>query len=387
MGVTPDDAFIADVLRRLVQINSVNPHLDASAPGEADIVTYLDDVLNGLGIPTRIFEFAPHRPSIVGTVAGVGGGKSLMLNAHIDTVATDGMADPFGATVRDGKMYGRGSYDMKGAMAACIGAVKALRDAGVVLLGDVIVAGVADEEYGSVGTAGLVEVIRVDAAIVTEPTHLQTCLAHKGYVWVRLHITGRAAHGSRFEEGIDANLRMGRVLQELAVLERQLRESEPHPLVGPPSIHAPLISGGTGISTYADSCVLQIERRTIPGETVEDVERQLREVVDRARAEDTDFDVSLETFFVREPFEVPPGAAIVRALDVATERHLGEVAVHIGDAPWMDAALLSAAGVETVVFGPSGGGAHASEEWVDIDSVFTVAGILAETAIDYCGTA
>ncbi len=235
MGVTPDPTFIADVLRRLIQINSVNPHLDASAPGEVEIVTYLDAVLSGLGIPTRIFEFAPHRPSIVGTLAGAGGGKSLMLNAHIDTVATDGMADPFGATVHDGKMYGRGSYDMKSAMAACIGAAKALKDA--------------------------------------------------------------------------------------------------------------------------------------------------------AKGEDADFDVSLKTFFVCEPFEVARGAAIVRALDVATERRLGEVAAHIGDAPWMDAALLSAAGVETVVFGPSGAGAHASEEWVDIDSVIAVAGVLAEAAIDYCGTA
>jgi acetylornithine deacetylase len=260
-----------------------------------------------------------------------------------------------------------------------------LRDTGTPLAGDVIVAGVADEEYGSLGTAGLLRVCPVDGAIVTEPTALRTCLAHKGYVWLRVVTHGRGAHGSRFEDGIDANLMMGRILYELSALEQSLRTGPCHPLVGPASIHAPLLEGGTGISTYADRCVLQIERRTIPGETLAAIEAQISEVVERAGAGQTGFRATIETFFVREPFEVDPTADVVRAVDEASRKHLSQTHPHIGDTPWMDAALLAAGGVETVVIGPAGAGAHAAEEWVDVDSVVTLAAILADAAIEYCG--
>ena len=190
-----------------------------------------------------------------------------MLNAHYDSVGIENMPEPFSAAVRDGKMYGRGSYDMKGSLAAQMAALKALVDSEAKLGGDVVIAAVADEEYGSIGTADLIRHIRTDAAIVTEPSAVQICLAHKGYLWIEVETIGRAAHGSRFEQGIDANMRMGRFLAELDKLERDLRQRKPHPLVGPPSLHAATIHGGEGLSTYAASCKLQIERRTIPGET------------------------------------------------------------------------------------------------------------------------
>jgi len=321
---------------------------------------------------------------VLGTLKGSGGGKSLMLNAHYDTVGVEGMDDPFSAAIRDGKMFGRGAYDMKASLAAQIAAVKSLIDSGVRLKGDVVIAAVADEEYGSIGTMDVIQHIKTDAAIVTEPTAVRICLAHKGYLWIEVETQGRAAHGSRFEQGIDANVRMGRFLAELDKLEQDLRGRKPHPLVGPPSLHAAMIHGGDGLSTYAASCKLQIERRTIPGESEAQAVGELQAIVDRLSSDPT-FHAAIRPYFVRDPFEVPRDAAIVRALDRASTKILGCAPNYIGDTPWMDAALLQAAGIETVVMGPAGGGAHAAVEWVEMESVAQMAAILAEAAIEYCG--
>ena len=385
MSIDVDAEFIQTTLVRLVQINSVNPLLDPASPGEGEIARVTAVALNDVGLDTQTFEPEEGRVSVLGTLHGAGGGRSLMLNAHIDTVGVEGMADPFSATIESGRLYGRGSFDMKGAIAACIGAVKALVDGGVSLAGDVVVAGVADEEYSSIGTTDIIGRCRVDGAIVTEPTQLDLCLAHKGYVWLKVTTEGRAAHGSRFEEGVDANLRMGRVLSELEVLERALRTGEAHPLVGPPSLHAALLNGGTGVSTYAASSELHIERRTIPGETPEDVRQEIQRIVDRLQESDPTFKASVDAYFARDPFEVAPDAEIVGAVERAVQSVTGRAPRHVGDTPWMDAALLAAAGVETVVIGPAGAGAHATVEWVDVESVVRLAEILAEAAIEYCG--
>jgi len=379
-----DRDFCRRLLERLVSINSVNPTLVPGAPGEREIGDYLTGVLEQLGLETAQHEPVPGRVSVTGRRRGTGGGRSLMLNGHYDTVGVEGMADPFGATIKDGKLYGRGAFDMKGAVAACVTAVKALQDERAELAGDVIVAAVADEEYGSVGTADLAERLRTDGAIVTEPTALRTCLAHKGYLWIEVETEGRAAHGSRFEEGVDANLRMGRVLHRLERLERELRARPPHPLVGPPSLHAALLEGGSGLSTYAASCRLQIERRTVPGETEAGVMAEIQGLLDELVAEDRSFEARAKAFFVREPFEVAADASVVQALEAAATGVLGQRQPRIGDTPWMDSALLAAAGTETVVFGPTGAGAHSDVEWVDLESVYRTAEVLAETAKRYC---
>jgi len=381
-----DREYVLDVLRRLVATDSVNPTLAPAHPGEANAAALVAEALHRLGAEVQVVEPEPGRASAVGRVNGNRGGRSLMLNAHIDTVGVEGMDDPFAAEVKSGRLYGRGAYDMKGSMAACLGAVKALHDAGVKLAGDLVVAGVADEEYGSLGTRSVLEQVRVDGAIVTEPTHLKICLAHKGYVWLKVSTEGRAAHGSRFEEGIDANMRMGRVLAELEDLERRLRTGPRHPLVGPPSLHAALLAGGTGLSTYAAHCELQIERRTIPGETEAGAVAEIDALLATLRHADPSFRGRVKATLSREPFEVPREAAIVRSLEQATRRVTGKVADHVGDTPWMDAALLAAAGVETVVFGPAGAGAHAAEEWVDLESVYRLTEVLAEAVVGYCGT-
>jgi acetylornithine deacetylase len=379
-----DRAYVRQTLVRLVQTNSVNPTLAPGAPGEAEIARFIAASLASFGLETECFEPEPGRLSVVGTLKGSGGGRSLMLNAHCDTVDVAGMAEPFSAAIRDGKLFGRGAFDMKGSLAACMAAAKALADSGAPLRGDVLVAAVADEEYGSLGTSDLIRHVKVDGAIVTEPTALDVCLAHKGYLWIEVELTGRAAHGSKFSLGIDANMKMGAFLHELAILERDLRARPPHPLVGPPSLHAAMLSGGSGLSTYAAQSTVKIERRTIPGETEAQAVGEIQSIVDKLGTVDPDFHAEVRAFFVRDPFEVSPEAAIVKAVDGAAEKVLARRPAHIGDTPWMDAALLEAAGVETVVFGATGAGAHADVEWVKLESVEKLAEILALAALDYC---
>ena len=382
-----DRDFVQRTLVRLVQINSVNPDLVPGAPGEAEIAAYVAALLREMGLTVSQPAGNPQRPSVVGVwpARAGGGGRSLMLNAHLDTVGVAGMADPFGGAIRNGRLYGRGAYDMKGALAACLGAAETLSRAGLHLAGALQIAAVADEEYASQGMEDVLRAFQPDGAIVTEPTHLRTCLAHKGFVWLRVTTHGRAAHGSRFEAGIDANMAMGRVLGALDDLEQALRARPPHPLVGPPSLHAATLHGGTELSMYAARCELGIERRTVPGETTEQVVAEIQALLDRLGAADPRFQATLETLLVRDPFAVPAEAAVVAAVDRAVTGVSGAPPVHIGDTPWMDAALLAAAGVETVILGPDGAGAHAAEEWVDLESVVQLAQILVAAAIDYCG--
>jgi acetylornithine deacetylase len=384
MELSPDRDFIVRTLGDLVRINSINPSIAGDGAGEAAIADYIVRVLGSIGLETRTLEPEPGRATAVGTWRGTGGGRSLMLNGHADTVGIEGMRDPFSAAIREGRLYGRGAHDMKGSLAACIGAAKMLADAAVRPRGDLVIAAVADEEYGSLGTSDLVTRVKVNAAIVTEPTNLEVCLAHKGYVWIEVETEGKAAHGSRFTEGIDAVMMMGRFLAELDVLEQALRTGPAHPLVGPPSLHAAMINGGTGLSTYAANCRVKIERRTVPGESVAGAVDQVLDIVCRLAAADPKFSGSVRQIFAREPFEVAPSAAVVQALAATAAAVLGHQPAFVGDSPWMDAALLAAAGVETVVMGPVGAGEHSAEEWVDLDSVVQMAEVLARTAMEYC---
>jgi acetylornithine deacetylase len=379
-----DETFTTDVLRGLVRINSVNPSLSATGVGEAEIADYTAATMAGLGLEVQRHEPAPGRVSVVGRLRGTGGGRTLMLNAHYDTVATDEMADPFGATIADGKCYGRGAYDMKGSLAASLGAIKALADAHVRLRGDVLVAAVADEEHASMGTSDLIGRYRVDGAIVTEPSGLKICLAHKGFIWMSVTVQGRAAHGSQFRQGIDANVRLGAVLVGLGHLAKDLVSRPGHALVGPPSIHAALISGGTGMSTYAASATVQIERRTIPGETTEQAVAEVRRIVDEASAEDPTLRATLAVDLVRDPFEARADSPVVRAVSDAATQVLTAEPQFVGENPWMDSALLSSAGIDTVVIGPHGEGAHSATEWVDLATVYQLGRILAQAAQDYC---
>jgi acetylornithine deacetylase len=380
-----DRPALERTLASLVRINSVNPKFGDGSTNECAIAEHLAGVMHTLGMEVASYDAAPNRPSVVGRLRGNGGGRSLMLYGHIDTVAIDGMANPLGAEIRGGRMYGRGTYDMKGGLAACLAAVKALVDAKTELAGDVLVVGAADEEVASIGMSAVLERVRANAAIVTESTELQLCLAHKGFCWMEEETEGRAAHGSRFEEGIDANMAMGRFLGRLSTLERSLRRRKPHPLVGPPSLHAAVMLGGSGTSTYAAHCRLEIERRTIPGETEGKALAEIQSIIDALAASDTTFRARVRPMLSRGSFEARRESDVVRAVTSAATEVLGAAPAVVGEPYWMDAALMADAGIDTVVIGPTGAGAHAAEEWVDLDSVAQLAAILAGAGRRYCG--
>jgi acetylornithine deacetylase len=273
---------------------------------------------------------------------------------------------------------------MKGSLAACVGACAALVRAGARHAGDILLAAVADEEHSSLGTMDIAARYTVDGAIVTEPTSLRICLAHKGFEWIEVVTHGRAAHGSRPDLGIDANMRMGRVLAGLERLSERLASGRRHALVGPASLHAALLEGGTGLSTYAAESRLSIERRTIPGETREQVEAEIAGILDELRRADASFQATTHHILSRPPFEARSESPLVATLARAATAVLGSEPEFVGETPWMDSALLAAAGADTVVMGPHGEGAHAAVEWVDLASVHALAKVLAQTAIEYC---
>jgi len=382
---TIDENYLVQTLSDLIHINSVNPSLSPDGPGEAESGAYVADALKQLGLQVATYDLAPGRVNVVGLLPGSGGGRSLLLNAHMDTVGVEGMTiDPFAAEIRDGKLYGRGAQDMKASLAAMLAATKALVDSGVSLAGDLLITAVADEEYLSMGAEALVGRVSADAAIVTEPTDMRLCRAHRGMIWYEIETFGRAAHGSRYQDGIDANMHMGRILARLDKLEQELRRRPGHPLTGPPSLHAPIIQGGREMSIYADHCVLKVERRTAPGETEAQVTAELQAIIDDLSAEDPSFRATLRVLIARAPFVVAKDAPIVQVVNDALCERLGMQQPHIGQTFWTDAALLSEAGMDVVILGPTGAGLHSAVEWVDMASVVDLAAVLAETVWRYC---
>jgi acetylornithine deacetylase len=374
---------LTQLLARLVAIDSINPDLVPGGAGEGTIARFVADWAREAGLEVSIVEPVPGRPSVVAVARGTGGGRSLLLNAHLDTVGVAGMTAPHAPRVEGNRLYGRGAFDMKAGLAAIMVTTAAARARG--LRGDVIMTAVADEENASIGTAAVLDGWHAAAAIVTEPTDLELCVAHKGFIWLDVETVGRAAHGSRPDLGIDAIAKMGRVLIGLEELDRELRAAPSHPLLASGSLHASLIVGGQERSSYPERCRLDVERRTIPGESPEIVAAQIQGVLDRAAAADPDLRATLSLGLVREPFEVAADAPIVRALRRHATAALGHEPTLVGATPWMDSALLTAAGIPTVVFGPGGAGAHAVEEWADLDSTARCAAILLATAEEFCG--
>ncbi len=374
---------VGELAQQLIAIESVNPSLVPGGAGEAAIASWVASWLEQRGFVVRLVEGTPGRPSVIGVRPGSGGGHSLLLNGHLDTVTLAGYnGNPLDPVLRQNRLYGRGSYDMKGAIAAML--VAAAQASCSALRGDVIVTCVADEEHASTGTLAVLDHVHADAAIVTEPTELQLVTAHKGFVWATLTTHGVAAHGSRPDLGVDAIVKMGSVLTQIAVLDGHLRTGVTHPLLGSGSIHASLIHGGLERSSYPASCVLDLERRTIPGETSETLRRELDTIVAACAHADRHFQATIELGLAREPFETPADAAILLTLQASATTILGTPPPIAGASYWADAALLQARGIPTVMFGPSGEGAHAAEEYVDVESLRQLAAILQQTIEHFC---
>ena len=379
-----DNGKLVSLLKDLVKIDSVNPTLVPGAKGESEIAEFISDWMNGLGLKTQLVEVEKGRPNVVGVLKGSGRGKSIMLNGHIDTVGADYMTiDPFDPKIEGTKLYGRGSYDMKGGLAASMGAVQALVEAGVELKGDIVLAGVCDEEYASVGTEHLMKNTKVDAAIIGEPTEFNILIAHKGFAWIDLVTHGFAAHGSAYKIGVDAIVKMGHVLIGIEALQSILEE-EKHPLVGPGSVHASIIEGGRELSTYPDRCKLEIERRLIPGETRGDVDEEMKNLLISLSEGDPKFKAEYDITFYRGPMEVSRDEEICKLLYEESKKVLGIEPKFVGGAGWLDTQIISEYGIPAVAFGPSGEGAHAAVEWVDIDSVYKASMVQMEAIRRFC---
>jgi acetylornithine deacetylase/succinyl-diaminopimelate desuccinylase-like protein len=384
---TPRDVSIDDpvaLTQALVRINSSNPGLSSTGVGEKEITEFVAAWLAHHGFDVHRLEKHPGRLSLVGVGRGSGGGRSLMFNGHVDTVTLDSYeGDPLSGHIRDGSVFGRGSFDMKAGLAASMVAAVRARTSGI--RGDIIVAAVADEECGSTGTMELLDAgWRADGAIVSEPSHLEVTLSHRGFVWFDVDIIGKAAHGSRPELGVDAIVYAGYFLVELDKYAQELAIQPRHPLLGTGTVHASLITGGEEYSSYPALCTISIERRTVAGETELVVQEQLRTILDALAARLPDFTYRLRTGLCRNAFEADRENVLTKIMLREVEKTMGHPPVIRAEPFWTDAALLAEKGIPALLFGVDGGGAHAATEWATIDSIEKVTATLVRVAQDFC---
>lgn len=381
-SIAPGDARA--LARALVRVDSRNPALSPGAPGERECATMLRDVLHGWGFQTELLDVVAGRPNLIARIGTPGGGRSLMFNGHLDVVGVDGMTHaPWDATEQDGRLYGRGSADMKGGIASMCAA--AWRAEQTNIRGEILVACVIDEEFESAGTRSLIERgIRADSAIVTEPTRLAIMPAHRGFVWIEVIVTGRAAHGSRWDIGVDAIRHAGLLLAELDRLDEEVLPGTTHHLLGRGSLHASLIEGGTGLSTYPDRCLLKLERRIIPGQTADDVMAEVDRACTTVRARRPSFEATARVLLAQSPSDVPADSPVVKELALAMEANAESVGIE-GMSAWTDAALLNDAGIPAICYGPGDISlAHAAEEYIPLSEIDRATDVLATFAQRWC---
>ena len=339
-------------------------------------------------------------PNVVGVWKESGGGRSMILNGHVDVVPvgdeTQWTHDPWGGEVEDGRLYGRGATDMKGGNVSLLLAVGALRSLGVILRGDVIVQSVVEEESGGAGTlAAARRGYRADGALVPEPTGMRIFPKQQGSLWFRLTVTGRAAHGGTRYEGVSAIEKAQTVLACLSQLETDRNARIDDPLFAGIPIPVPInvgsITGGDWPSTVP-RVIVEGRLGVLPGETMKHAQTDLAAAL--ALLADSDpwiakHPVTLEWFGARWlPGNIHPDSELVRLLSARFSEVIGADPV-IAASPWgTDAGLLSAAALTpSVVFGPGTTAvAHYADEYVEIDRVLQVAAIIALTLVDWCGT-
>lgn len=375
------------LLKELVKINSINP-FEGKGNGEAEVSEFIRERLQSYGTQTRLQKVKGGRTNVIGTMKGMGGGKSLMLNGHMDTVGvTEETKNPFGAIVDSkGLLHGRGACDMKGSIASMLGAIKALADSGSELKGDLIFTGVIDEEYLSTGTNAIIKEYTSDGAIVGEPTSLGIAIAHKGYAWVGVDVHGRASHGSVPEKGVDAIAKASKLVSRLSELQNSYK-SISHPLLGNPKMHMSTITGGTEWSVVPEACSVRLERRTLPAEPKNVAVKEIKKVIGELSAEDREFSADVTSFFDQPGLDISREEPVVQTLTTAFRQVMHREPAIVGVPYWTDAALLvSKRGIPACLFGPGDIGlAHSADEYVPLKEVENATLIFGQTIRDFCG--
>ncbi|MFZ5911148.1 MAG: M20/M25/M40 family metallo-hydrolase [Chloroflexota bacterium] len=377
---------VIDLVSELVKIDSSNPWLVPGSPGEANVAAYIANWLKPLDVEVRLEEVEPGRPNLIAILRGTGGGKSLCLNAHLDTVGYALWRDQaLKPQVNGGILTGLGSADDKGHCAAALLVMKSLVESGVRLRGDLMVALVIDEEGTSSGTMDFVKHYHPDAVLVLEalePGNITT--THQGFGWLDIIVEGRAAHGSAPHVGIDAIVHMAEVITRLQRLDREKFAPNAHPLNDKTVFHTGTISGGTDYATYPGRCVLGIEIGTQPGETIENRIAEIETIFAEVKQVYPNFSGHVEVKLARDPFEARGHEEIWEIVASEMERELGSPVKAVGENAWGDAALFQDAGIPTLMFGAAGNNLHTPDEWVSLPDLTRLAHILAGVARKFC---
>ncbi len=348
------------------------------------------------GIEAETHLVADGRKNVIARLKGQGAGKTLLLTGHIDTVPPYDMeGDPYAVRIEDGKMYGRGVVDMKGALACMAYAMVAIKKSGIPLEGDVVFAGVIDEEEKSLGTIALIEQgMTFDAAVVGEPTNMEVCSGHRGLEWFEFFFQGKTVHGGRQKEGINA---IQKAVKFVDALEKDLIpviEKRVHPLAGSSTMNYGYILGGTQPSTVAGECVLKIDRRWLPEETYETVTKEYQDILYALAKEDPQFKVSLKVMeeslmkegYVHEALDTDEEQEIVKICQNQVEIIFGEKKELRFFSAWTDGGLLSKyAHIPTVILGPGElESAHSKIEHLEVETLIPATRIYAGIILEFC---
>ena len=383
---------IINIIKALVSI----PSHRGIENQETDVARYICNFFASEGIEAEVTEVVDGRCNVVARLKGRGKGRTLLLTGHTDTVPPyDMQGNPYEVRVCDGRMHGRGVVDMKGALACMMVSIASIKRAGIELEGDLVFAGVIDEEDKSEGTRALIKQgITADGAIVGEPTELDIHIGHRGLEWFEFTFHGKTVHGGKQKDGINAISKAAKFINRL---EEQLIpkiESRSHPVTGSSSMNYGYINGGTQPSTVAGECTLQIDRRWVPGERFEDIKREYQKLLDDLHNEDPQFnadfkvmDISfMEEGYIHEAMEIEEGHPLVRAAGNSISRVFGTDARLSSFTAWTDGGLISTYGkIPTIVLGPGSlESAHSAGEYLDISEVVPATLIYAMTALEIC---
>jgi acetylornithine deacetylase/succinyl-diaminopimelate desuccinylase family protein len=373
--------------KKFVQFDTQNP------PGkEKELAQYVEEYLRSLGLKTELLDFLPNRPNLFAEYKVNDKGKKFLFDGHLDTVPVGNSSlwtvDPFSGTLKEGKIFGRGAADMKGSIAAFVHALETLIDSGVELNGSVHMLLTSDEEISALGTREFLKKgYSADASIVGEPSCLEVNVAHKGVARWRLKTLGKSTHASTPEEGVNAIYKMAKVLNELEKLAKSYSmSSRQHPLLGRPTLNVGTIVGGTKDNIVPDFCEITIDRRLLPGDRVEEVEREFNQLLSRLASDDPSLKFELKLYHSHNPAETPPNHPFVILANLCVEKVLGERRPVKGFQATTEMSHLVEAGIPSIILGAGDiKVAHTVDEYVLVDELVNCAKIYALILLKYLG--